>query len=195
MGKVRIASTLCRAGLHLGATTVGRILQEGKFPGPGFDDESLGRVVASKCPNHVWHVDLTVVPTSSGFWTSWSPFSLPQHWPFCWWVAVVLDHYSRCILGMGVFKVCPTSSAVQSLLGQVIRKVRAKPKYLVCDKGKQFWCGSFKEWCRRKGVQPRFGAVGKRGSIAVVERFVGSLKSGCMNLIRAPFREREFIAK
>lgn len=70
MGKVRIAETLCRAGLHLGATTVGRILQEEKFPGRGFADESLGRVVASMCPNHVWHVDLTAVPTSSGFWTS-----------------------------------------------------------------------------------------------------------------------------
>lgn len=79
MGKVRIAETLCRAGLHLGATSVGRILQEEKFPGPGFADESLGRVVASMCPNHVWHVDLTAVPTSSGFWTSWPPFSLPQH--------------------------------------------------------------------------------------------------------------------
>ena len=28
MGKVKIAETLCRAGLHLGVTTVGRILKE-----------------------------------------------------------------------------------------------------------------------------------------------------------------------
>ena len=195
MGKVRIADTLCRAGLHLGATTIGRILQEEKLPGPGFDDESIGPVVTAKHPNHVWHVDLTVVPTSSGFWTSWSPFSLPQQWPFCWWVAVVLDHYSRCILGVGVFKSCPTSSAVQSLLDRTIRKSRCKPKHLICDKGKQFWCGSFKEWSRRKRIRPRFGTVGKRGSIAVVERFIGSLKSECMDLILVPYREREFCSE
>jgi len=28
MGKVKIAETLCRAGLHLGVTTVGRIIKE-----------------------------------------------------------------------------------------------------------------------------------------------------------------------
>lgn len=48
MGKVRIADTLCRAGLHLGATTIDRILQEEKFPGPGLDDESPGPIVTSK---------------------------------------------------------------------------------------------------------------------------------------------------
>ena len=44
---------------------------------------SSGRVVTAKRPNHVWHVDLTIVPTSKGFWTSWIPFSRPQQWPFC----------------------------------------------------------------------------------------------------------------
>ena len=34
MGKVKIAQTLCRAGLHLGATTVGRILKESPAPKP-----------------------------------------------------------------------------------------------------------------------------------------------------------------
>ena len=122
MGKVRIADTLCRAGLHLGATTVGRILKEEKFPEPDIYDEPQGPVVTSKHPNHVWHVDLTVIPTSSGLWTSWLPFSLPQQWPFCWWVAIVLDHHSRCVLGIGVFKSCPTSSAVQAILDRVIGK-------------------------------------------------------------------------
>ena len=34
MGKVKIAQTLCRAGLHLGATTVGRIVNEPSQPKP-----------------------------------------------------------------------------------------------------------------------------------------------------------------
>jgi len=93
MGKVKIAETLCRAGLHLGTTTVGRILKEEPQSDPGNAAPSI-RVVTAKRPNHVWHIDLTAVPTSMGFWAPWLPFSLPQCWPFCWWVAVVIDHYS-----------------------------------------------------------------------------------------------------
>ena len=83
MGKVKIAQTLCRAGLHLGATTVGRILKEPPQRAPQEPSVSTGRVVTAKEPNHVWHVDLTTVPTGSGPWTSWLPFALPQSWPFC----------------------------------------------------------------------------------------------------------------
>ena len=192
MGKVRMADTLARAGLHLGATTVGRILKEERIPDPGDDEDTPGNIVTAKGANHVWHVDLTVVPTSSGFWTPWSPFSLPQRWPFCWWVGVVLDHCSRSVLGTIVFKESPSSAAMQSLLNRTIKKESAKPKYLICDKGKQFWCESFKDWCGQKGIRPRFGAVGKKGSIAVIERFIGSLKSECMDVILVPIRERDF---
>jgi len=69
---------------------------------------------------------------------------------------------------------------------------RAKPRYLICDKGKQFWCEGFKGWCDRKGIRPRFGAVGKKGSIAVIERFNGSLKNECMDVILVPIRKGEF---
>jgi hypothetical protein len=78
MGKVKIAETLCRAGLlHLGVTTVGRILKEEPQSDPG-DETTCTRVVTAKYPNHVWHVDLTAVPTSVGFWAPWLPFALPQ---------------------------------------------------------------------------------------------------------------------
>ena len=67
MGKVKIAQTLCRAGLHLGVTTVGRMLKETPqfIATPG--TQASGHVVRAKRRNHVWHVDLTVVPTSTGF--------------------------------------------------------------------------------------------------------------------------------
>ena len=99
LGKQKIAQVLCRAGLHLGATTVGRILKEDPHPKPAEkgasptsakeaaqaqkpSNEAAKRVVTAKRINHVWHVDLTLVPTQLGLWTSWLPFSLPQCWPF-----------------------------------------------------------------------------------------------------------------
>src|SRR5207244_2804387 len=34
----------------------------------------------------------------------------------------------------------------------------------------------FRDWCQRHGIKPRYGAIGKQGSIAVVERFILTLK-------------------
>ena len=50
MGKVKIAETLCRAGLHLGVTTVGRILKEAPQSGPG-DAAPCSRVVTARGSN------------------------------------------------------------------------------------------------------------------------------------------------
>ena len=190
MGKVRIAETLCRAGLHLGPTTVGRILKEDHRLSPDGEAQPSSQVVAAKRPGHIWHVDLTIVPTSAGFWASWLPFSLPQQWPFCWWVGVVLDHYSRRVMGITAFMAPPTSEVVQSFLDHTIEKAGAPPKYLICDKASQFWCPEFMGWCDRKGITPRFGAVGKKGSIAVIERFIRSLKRECMREIMVPLCEQ-----
>jgi hypothetical protein len=63
MGKVKIAQTLARAGLHLSVSTVGRMLKE---PPPPLSKQVAiftDRVVTAKRPNHVWHLDLTTVPT------------------------------------------------------------------------------------------------------------------------------------
>ena len=112
MGKVRIAQVLARAGLHLGVTTVGRILKE---PEPMPEETATLEVVerrgvTARHPGDVWHIDLTTVPTGSGFWVPWIPFALPQSWPFCWWVGVVVDHFSRAVVGFALFRDRPASS-------------------------------------------------------------------------------------
>ena len=82
MGKLKIAQVLCRAGLHLGTTTVGSMLKQPPAPEPAnlAAHNISQRVVTAKHPNHVWHVDLTVTPTSVGFWAPWLPFAFPQCW-------------------------------------------------------------------------------------------------------------------
>jgi hypothetical protein len=80
MGKVRIAQTLARAGLHLSATTVGRVMRQ-SAPIP--DDVQLpvtisSRRVTARNPGDLWHIDLTVAPMGTGFWVPWLPFALPQ---------------------------------------------------------------------------------------------------------------------
>ena len=84
LGTRRIAGVLARAGLHLGATTVRRKLKPAPKPTPNPSRPATLTAVTAKGPNHVWHVDLTTVPTIGGFWISWWPFAIPQRWPFCW---------------------------------------------------------------------------------------------------------------
>ena len=104
----------------------------------------------------------------------------------------MLDHCSRSVRGISVFKEIPFSAALQSLLNRTMKREGAKPKHMICNKGKQFWCESFKDWCEKKGIRPRFGAVGKKRSIAVIERFIGSLKRECMDVILVPIQEEAF---
>jgi transposase InsO family protein len=190
MGKVRMAQFLARAGLHLGATTIGRIERE---PEPLPEDATATeievvttRVVTAKHPGQTWHLDLTTVPICAGFWVPWLPFALPQSWPFCWWVAVAVDHFSRAVVGFAVFFKRPTSGEVQRFLNRAVHQAGRPPKYIITDKGRQFWCQSFKRWCRRRGIRPRFGAVGKYGSVAVVERAIRSMKNECTRRILVP---------
>ena len=73
LGKVKIAQSLAHAGLHFGATTVGRMLNSSATaamsptPRPARRKGRGERIGTAKRPNHVWHVDLTAVPTAMGF--------------------------------------------------------------------------------------------------------------------------------
>ena len=128
MGKVKIAEILARGGLHLGKSTVGRILAEKPAPRP---QQALQagktRVVTSPYPNHVWLVDLTTLPIGQGFWCSWFPGALPQRWPFCHWLAVVVDHFSRRVQGFAIFDHEPDAVEIRRFLGCTIQVVGASP--------------------------------------------------------------------
>ncbi|MCZ6689538.1 MAG: DDE-type integrase/transposase/recombinase [Planctomycetota bacterium] len=189
LGRKKIAENLCRAGLHLGASTVRRMLQERPAIPPKESVAAVpGPIVKAKGPDHIWHVDLTAVPIGGGFWSSWLPFALPQEWPFCWWVAVVVDHFSRRVQGVMIFEKKPGSYAIRSFLRRAIRQAGQAPRHLISDKGSQFFCDGFRDWCRRRGIKSRYGAVGKHGSIAVIERFNLTLKDECTRRIRVPAR-------
>ena len=194
LGKVKIAQILCRAGLHLGPSTVGRMIKE---PRPAFSPAAKvptsGSVVIAERPNHVWHIDLTAVSTTAGFWTSWSPFAVPQRWPFCWWIAVILDHYSRRVQGFAVFEQKPDSRGIIRVLARAIRHTGATPKYLISDQEGQFGGANTRAWCFTRGITQRFGAVGEHGSIAVLERLILTMKEGCTRVILVPLKRAPLI--
>jgi transposase InsO family protein len=50
------------------------------------------------------------------------------------------------------------------------------PKHIISDKGSVFTGGAFCMFLREWGIEQRFGAVGKHGSIAVTERVIKTFK-------------------
>jgi transposase InsO family protein len=131
----------------------------------------------NRYPNHLWHTDLSVVPTSLGFGTTWLPFTLPQCWPFAWWIGLAEDHFSRRVMGYAVFPKERSSAQVCTILGRAVAAAGKAPRHIVCDRGPQFDCEGFRGWCRRKNIRPpRYGAIGKHGSLAVIERLILTLK-------------------
>ncbi|MDR3111013.1 MAG: DDE-type integrase/transposase/recombinase [Planctomycetaceae bacterium] len=195
LGRFKIADILCRAGLHLSASTIKRIIDEPPIPPP----EPLSPpnptpdkpTVQAWYPNHVWSVDLTVVPTTDGLWTPWSPNAMTQVHPYAWYVMVVIDHYSRRIMGFNVFEQCPTSLQIISSMNRICNDNAVKPKYIISDQGTQFVSAEFQSWCNDNKIKQRFGAVGKHGSIAVTERVILTYKDGCTRRILVPLSKNE----
>jgi hypothetical protein len=116
-----------RAGLHLGATTVRRMIRTSPKPAPSVAADGRCRVVTAKAPIHVWHVDLTVVLTALGFWIPWVPAALPQRWPFRWWVAVTVDHFSRRVMGTAAFASHSSAKGLAAFLERAISQARTAP--------------------------------------------------------------------
>jgi hypothetical protein len=97
-------------------------------------------------------------------------------------------------MGAAAFKSQPSCEAVCGFLGRTIAKTGKAPRYIVCDRGGQFDCDSFRKWCKRKGIKrPRYGAIGKKGSIAVVERVILTIKCLLSCLPFVPYRREAFL--
>jgi transposase InsO family protein len=161
-GNDLVARTLARAGWRLSARTVGRIRKE-RWPAPRVPDaaSTVPRAVRAKRPNHVWMVDLTDVKGLFGIVT--------------FKVSVVFDAFSRMPLSARVFTKEPSSPEIARFVSRAAKK-RGRPAHFVSDRGACFTGGVFRRKLRRLGVKQRFGAIGKKGSIALIERLWRTLK-------------------
>jgi len=158
-GNDTIALTLARAGWRVSPRTVGRVRKEKRIPDP----EPLlpPRSVEARRPNHVWMIDLTEIP---GLFRIFS-FKL----------AVVIDVFSRMPLAARVFLGEPGAEAVAALVTRATSSHGA-PRHFVSDQGAQFTAEAFRASLKTLGIRQRFGAIGKTGSIAIVERLWRTLK-------------------
>lgn len=188
LGYGKIAHFFCREGLHLGTSTVRRMIRRPAAPEPEPTRSRKPRTgIVARHANHVWHCDLTTVPTSRGLWTSTFPFSYALQWPFCWWLVVLADQYSARILSVALFPKQPTPQQVIDVIARAARRVGVRPEFLLTDKGDQFRAEVYKAWCKRMGIDRRSGSLGQFGSIPFIERVIETVKSECTRLIIVPY--------
>jgi putative transposase len=106
---------------------------------------------------------------------------------------VVIDHYSRRIMGFDVFEQNPTANQIALSMKRICDNNNVKPKYFISDQGTQFTSTEFRQWCTENNIKQRFGAIGKHGSIAVTERVILTYKDGCTRQIVVPILKDDII--
>jgi len=180
-GSDLIARTLARAGWKLSPRTVGRI-RKGRWPVPRVPEaaSTIPRAVRAKRPNHIWMVDLTDVKGLFGIVT--------------FKVAVVFDAFSRMPLSARVFTKEPSSPEIARFVSRAAKK-RGWPAHFVSDRGACFTGTVFCLALEHLGVKQRFGAIGKKGSIALIERLWRTLKDTLGLRLMGPLVAEGLVAK
>lgn len=111
--------------------------------------------------NHVWFIDLTQTLCLGGGRA---------------FIAVVQDAYSRLALRAVVLgDKEPTGPDLVEVFNDAVKTFGA-PRHLITDQGPQFTDATFKATVLSHGSRQRYGAVGKHGSIAVIERLILTIK-------------------
>lgn len=193
-GARKLAAMLAHVGVVLAPTTIRRMLKRmpkkpPPRPPPDGAKESAPsppRVVTAKHAHHLWHVDFTQVRLGDCVPGVLSPLVNLMTWPVCWHIAIVEDHFSRQLVHFRVFWRQPTGPQLARVLDVAVKSVGSRPSHIVTDRGPQFMSTDFGEWCARNKTRPRFGAIGQHGSIAVVERFIRTLKREHLRRIFIP---------
>ncbi len=161
-GSRRIAGILALLGLKGSRSSVQRALRE-RPPWPASGARVLPRRAGgllAKSPNHIWLVDFTRV---GGLFRSV-------------FVGAVVDAFSRKVLALAVAPKDPTAGFAARLLREAALRHGA-PRHLVTDHGRQFRSAAFKRALRSHGIRHRYGAIGRTGSLALIERFWRSMKN------------------
>lgn len=163
-GAQTIAATLARAGWRLARETVRRYRHEAPVapsPEARTRTRSSDMPLRARRPNHVWLLDLTHVKSLFGL----QSFK----------IAAVLDAFSRAPLALRVYRREPTAEDMADLV-KTARRRHGRPRHIVSDQGTQFTADPFHDLLHRLGIRHRFGAIGKSGSVALIERFWRTLK-------------------
>ena len=127
------------------------------------------RQFAVEAPDRLWVADITYIPTWAGFL----------------YLAVVLDAFSRRIVGWSMANHLRTSLVLDALDMALSQR---KPEHVIhhSDQGSQYTSIAFGARCRQAGVRPSMGSLGDCYDNALCESFFATLE--CELIDRHRFR-------
>lgn len=122
--------------------------------------------------NQVWAGDVTYLKTGEG-------------WMY---LAIVMDLYSRRIIGWAIDKRMTTSLISRAMIKAYNLRQPTKGLVFHSDRGSQYTSKAFAKLLKGYGVRASMGDVGACWDNAVVERFFGSLKHDWLFKVNQPTR-------
>ena len=127
------------------------------------------RNFSATAPNRLWVADITYIPTWAGFL----------------YLAVVLDVFSRRIVGWAMESYLHTELVLQAL-DMALEQRRTYGVIHHSDQGSQYTSLAFGQRCQQAGVRPSMGSVGDCFDNAMGESFFATLE--CELLERCRFK-------
>lgn len=173
IGREKTRQTMKKLGLEVTQRIAYKVTTKRKH-GDMVADNLLNQNFNPAAANEVWAGDVTYLKTGEG-------------WLY---LAIVMDLYSRRIVGWHIDKRMTTDLVVKALTKAYA--IRQPPKGLVfhSDRGSQYTSKKFRALLASKGIRASMGDVGACWDNAVVERFFGSLKHDWLLKIAQPTRKQ-----
>ena len=167
VGRKRVARLMSRAGLA-GVSRRKFVVTTVKGDSRQAPD-LVERNFTAEAPDRLWVADITYIPTWAGFL----------------YLAVVLDAYSRRIVGWSMATTLATQLVLDALNMALLTR---RPRGVIhhSDQGSQYTSIEFGHRCRDAGVRPSMGSVGDAYDNAMCESFFATLE--CELLDRCRFK-------
>jgi putative transposase len=165
VGRKRVARLMSQAGLA-GVSRRRFVVTTVKGNGRQAPD-LVERDFTAEAPDRLWVADITYIPTWAGFL----------------YVAVVLDAFSRRIVGWSMATTLATQLVLDALNMALVTR---RPNEVIhhSDQGSQYTSIAFGQRCREAGVRPSMGSAGDAYDNAMCESFFATLECELLNRCR-----------
>jgi len=183
-GRPRLKADLLDEGISISNDRLARLMRERQIVGASRRKgirttvrnrdarpapDLVQRTFVADAPDRLWVADITYIPTWAGFL----------------FLAVVLDVYSRRIVGWAMANHLRTELVLQALDMAIWRR---RPQSVIhhSDQGTQYTSIAFGLRCKEAGIRPSMGSVGDCYDNAMCESFFATLE--CELLDRRRFK-------
>jgi putative transposase len=154
-GRPRIHADLKDEGIAVSTKRIARLMRERCIWGASRPAPDLvNRHFSAERPDQLWVADITYIPTWAGFL----------------YLAIVLDVYSRRVVGWAMANHLRTDLVLEALDMAIFRR---KPTDVIhhSDQGCQYTSIAFGKRCEKAGIRPSMGSVGDCYDNAMAESF------------------------